>query len=154
MLGDCVLCVQGDNPRERALDMMMGGRLEANVEEDLFKVSRAHCVALSSCPAPQEMMPPAFMSKEPADMTEEEIKLAREFEVREAAFLEEREKLRKSLEAELRKLQASISQSMEQFDDRLTKLFRLKIQTEMAVHQVWLLCATDCVLAAGDYRRS
>lgn len=28
----------GDNPRERALDMMMGGRLEANVEEDLFKV--------------------------------------------------------------------------------------------------------------------
>ena len=29
---------QGDNPRERALDMMMGGRLEANVEEDLFKV--------------------------------------------------------------------------------------------------------------------
>jgi len=29
----------GDNPRERALDMMMGGRLEANVEEDLFKVS-------------------------------------------------------------------------------------------------------------------
>ena len=30
----------GDNPRERALDMMMGGRLEANVEEDLFKVSQ------------------------------------------------------------------------------------------------------------------
>lgn len=29
--------LQGDNPRERALDMMMGGRLEANVEEDLFK---------------------------------------------------------------------------------------------------------------------
>ena len=29
----------GDNPRERALMMMMGGRLEANVEEDLFKVS-------------------------------------------------------------------------------------------------------------------
>ena len=28
----------GDNPRERALDMMMGGRLEVNVEEDLFKV--------------------------------------------------------------------------------------------------------------------
>ena len=31
----------GDNPRERALDMMMGGRLEANVEEDLFKVHTA-----------------------------------------------------------------------------------------------------------------
>ena len=33
----------GDNPRERALDMMMGGRLEVNVEEDLFKVSRIYC---------------------------------------------------------------------------------------------------------------
>ena len=33
------LASMGDNPRERALDMMMGGRLEANVEEDLFKVS-------------------------------------------------------------------------------------------------------------------
>ena len=32
------LAAMGDNPRERALDMMMGGRLEANVEEDLFKV--------------------------------------------------------------------------------------------------------------------
>lgn len=35
------LAEMGDNPRERALDMMMGGRLEANVEEDLFKV---HCM--------------------------------------------------------------------------------------------------------------
>ncbi len=34
------LAAMGDNPRERALDMMMGGRLEANVEEDLFKVDQ------------------------------------------------------------------------------------------------------------------
>lgn len=33
----------GDNPRERALDMMMGGRLEANIEEDLFKVKKEPC---------------------------------------------------------------------------------------------------------------
>ena len=32
------LVEMGDNPRDRALDMMMGGRLEANFEEDLFKV--------------------------------------------------------------------------------------------------------------------
>lgn len=37
------LAEMGDNARERALDMMMGGRLEANVEEDLFKV---HCMGL------------------------------------------------------------------------------------------------------------
>ena len=36
------LAEKGDNPRERALDMMMGGRLEANVEEDLFKVLKLY----------------------------------------------------------------------------------------------------------------
>lgn len=35
------------------------------------------------------------MNKEPAEMTEDEIRLAREFEKKEAAFLEEREKLKK-----------------------------------------------------------
>ena len=32
------LVSMGDNSRERALDMMMRGRLEADMEEDLFKV--------------------------------------------------------------------------------------------------------------------
>ena len=35
------------------------------------------------------------MSKDPTEMTEEEIRLAREFGKKEAAFLEEREKLKK-----------------------------------------------------------
>ncbi len=76
------------------------------------------------------------MQKDPTEMSEEEIRQSREFERKEEAFLEEREKLKKALEAELRKLQSSILQSMEQFDDRLGKLFQLKIRTEMAVHQV------------------
>lgn len=68
-------------------------------------------------------------------MSEEEIRMAREFEKKEEAFLEEREKLKKALEAELRKLQASITQGMEQFDERLQKLFQLKIRTQMVIHQ-------------------
>ena len=68
-------------------------------------------------------------------MSEDEIRLAREFEKKEEAFLEEREKLKKALEAELRKLQATITQGMEQFDERLHKLFELKIKTETAIHQ-------------------
>lgn len=68
-------------------------------------------------------------------MTEDEIRLAREFEKKEEAFLEEREKLKKALEAELRKLQATITQGMEQFDERLQRLFELKIKTEAAIHQ-------------------
>ena len=75
------------------------------------------------------------MNKDPPEMSEEEIRLAREFEKKEEAFLEEREKLKKALEAELRKLQASITQGMEQFDERLQKLFQLKIRTQMVIHQ-------------------
>lgn len=74
------------------------------------------------------------MLKDPAEMSEEEIRMAREFDKKEEAFLEEREKLKKALEAELRKLQASIVQGMEQFDERLQKLFQLKIRTRMATH--------------------
>lgn len=113
------LAEMGDKPRERALDMMMGGRLEANVEEDLFK----------------DMPRPEFMLKDPVEMTEEEIRMARDFEKKEEAFLEEREKMKKALEAELRKLQSSILQAMEQFNERLHKLFRLKIKTEMSIQQ-------------------
>ena len=91
----------------------------------------------------QDLPRPDFMQKEPSEMTEEEIRMAKDFEKKEEAFLEEREKLKKALEAELKKLQGSILHSMEQFDERLAKLFQLKIKTEMAVHQV---CYTVNVL--------
>lgn len=81
------------------------------------------------------MTKPDFMSKDPSELTEEEIILVRDFQKKEEAFLEERERLKKSLEAELRKLQAGILQGMEQCDERLLKLFQLKIRTEMAIHQ-------------------
>ena len=76
------------------------------------------------------------MLKDPAERTEEEIRAVMEFEKKEAAFLEEREKMKKALEGELRKLQSTISQAMDKFDERLHKLFQLKINTEMAMHQV------------------
>ena len=76
------------------------------------------------------------MQKDPAERTEEEIRAALEFEKKEAAFLEEREKLKKALEGELRKLQSSIAHAMDSFDERLHKLFDLKINTEMVMHQV------------------
>ena len=75
------------------------------------------------------------MSKDPAEMSEDEIRMTREFDKKEEAFLEEREKLKKALEAELRKLQSSITQGMDTFDERLQKLFQLKIRTQMVVHE-------------------
>lgn len=84
------------------------------------------------------------MLKEPAERTEDEIRAALEFEKKELAFLEEREKMKKALEGELRKLQSNISQAMENFNDRLRKLFDLKISTEMAIHQVYSVYMHVC----------
>ena len=81
------------------------------------------------------MAKPEIMSKDPSELTEEEIIQVRDFQKKEEAFLEERERLKKSLEAEFHKLQAGIVQGMEQFDERVLKLFQLKIRTEMAIHQ-------------------
>ena len=85
-------------------------------------------------------------------MSEEEIRMARDFEKKETEFLEEREKLKKALEAELRKLQVSIVQGMEQFNERLLKLFQLKIKTEMAIHQqeLMMLCLTRALLSEEE----
>ena len=92
------------------------------------------------------------MSKDPTELTEEEIRMAREFEKKEAAFLEEREKLKKvlccsvsqnttvyfsqALEAEMKKLQEGIQLAMATFDERVMKLFQHKVKTELVVQQV------------------
>lgn len=85
-------------------------------------------------------------------MSEDEIRMVRDFEKKETEFLEEREKLKKALEAELRKLQASIDQGMEQFDERLLKLFQLKIKTDMTIHQqeLMMLFLTRTILSEEE----
>ena len=58
---------KADNARERALETMMAGRLETNLEEELKK----------------ELVKPEFMSKPEGEWTEEEQKAAKEFEKKE-----------------------------------------------------------------------
>nr|XP_034327595.1 cilia- and flagella-associated protein 43 isoform X6 [Crassostrea gigas] len=111
---------QGDNARERGLDMMMGGVLEIKKEDELKK----------------DIPKPLFMStKEPTDWSEDEQKLAKEYEKKVKDLQEEREKYRKQLETELRKLQSIIQESMQGFDDNLTQLFMKKIKIMMVIYQ-------------------
>ncbi|XP_078310806.1 cilia- and flagella-associated protein 43-like isoform X4 [Crassostrea virginica] len=111
---------RGDNARERGLDMMMGGVLEIKKEDELKK----------------DVPKPLFMStKEPNDWTEDEQKLAKEYEKKVKDLQEEREKYRKQLETELRKLQGMIQDSMQGFDDTLTQLFMKKIKIMMVIYQ-------------------
>ncbi|XP_052100384.1 cilia- and flagella-associated protein 43-like isoform X4 [Mytilus californianus] len=111
---------KGDNARERGLGMMMGGVLEIKKEDELKK----------DIPKPQFMQ-----TKEQKDWTEDEKRLAAEFEQKVKDLNEEREKYRKQLETELRKLQSIIQDSMGGFDDMLTQVFMKKIKVMMVVYQ-------------------
>ncbi|XP_076982056.1 cilia- and flagella-associated protein 43 isoform X2 [Tamandua tetradactyla] len=105
--------------RRRALMDMMGGVLEVKKEDILRMV------------IPQ----PAFMAKSDALWSEEERKQFREYEKKVKELNEERDKYRKSLEAELKKLQNSIQESTQNFDEYLKRLFDRRVKAEMVVNQ-------------------
>ncbi|KAL5017485.1 hypothetical protein ScPMuIL_007074 [Solemya velum] len=110
----------GDNARERALDDMMGGLLEIKKEDELKK----------------DVPKPAYiMSKPQEEWTEDEIKIVKDYEKRVKDLQEEREKYRKQLETELRKLQGVIQEAMTGFDDALNVLFLRKIKVMMVIYQ-------------------
>ncbi|XP_070608857.1 cilia- and flagella-associated protein 43 isoform X2 [Erythrolamprus reginae] len=113
------LAAQGDNARERGLMDMMNGVLEIK-KEDILKM---------------EIPPPPFVSKEEALWNEEEKKIYKEYEKKVKELNEEREKHRKILETELKKLQGSIQESTQGFDEILNRLFDKKVHCEMVIYQ-------------------
>ncbi|EPQ15158.1 WD repeat-containing protein 96 [Myotis brandtii] len=110
---------QANDTRHRALMDMMGGVLEVKKEDILRMV------------IPQ----PAFMAKPDAIWTEEERKQFKDYEKKVRELNEERDKYRKSLEAELRKLQNSIQESTQNFDEYLKRLFERRVKAEMVINQ-------------------
>ncbi|XP_059955887.1 cilia- and flagella-associated protein 43 isoform X1 [Mesoplodon densirostris] len=114
-----VLLSQGPNTRRRALMDMMGGVLEVKKEDILRMV----------------IPPPAFMSKPDALWSEEERKQFKEYEKKVKELNEERDKYRKSLETEMKKLQNSIQESTQNFDEHLKRLFERRVRAEMVVSQ-------------------
>ncbi|KAF6107961.1 cilia and flagella associated protein 43 [Phyllostomus discolor] len=110
---------QASETRHRALMDMMGGVLEVKKEDILRMV------------IPQ----PAFMAKPDTVWTEEERRQFRDYEKKVKELNEERDKYRKSLEAELKKLQNSIHETTQNFDEHLKKLFERRVKAEMVVNQ-------------------
>ncbi|XP_044096388.1 cilia- and flagella-associated protein 43 [Neovison vison] len=113
------LQTRGPNTRRRALMDMMGGVLEVKKEDILRMV------------IPQ----PAFMAKPDALWSEEERKQFKDYEKKVRELNEERDKYRKSLEAEMKKLQNSIQESTQNFDEHLKRLFERRVKAEMVVNQ-------------------
>ncbi|XP_023282389.1 cilia- and flagella-associated protein 43 [Seriola lalandi dorsalis] len=114
------LAAKGDSCRDRALDDMMDGVLEVK-KEDILKM---------------EIPPPEFVLTKPdIHWSEEEKKVYKEYEKKTKDLSEEKEKYKKTLETEMKKLQASTKDATIKFDESLTKLFEKKVKYEMAIHQ-------------------
>uniref|UniRef100_A0A8C6TSJ9 Uncharacterized protein n=1 Tax=Neogobius melanostomus TaxID=47308 RepID=A0A8C6TSJ9_9GOBI len=117
----CVLFMQTDNARERALDNMMDGVLEVK-KEYVLKM---------------EIPTPEFVLTKPeSQWSEEEKKMYKEYERKSKELNEEKEKYRKVMEAEMKKLQTATMEATEKFDETIAKLFERKMKCEMAVNQV------------------
>ncbi|KAG2463071.1 CFA43 protein, partial [Polypterus senegalus] len=83
----------------------------------------------------KEIPRPEFASQPEDHWTEDERKQFKEYEKKVKELAEEREKYRKILEAEMKKLQGSIKDTTQAFDDTLAKLFEKKVKCEMMVYQ-------------------
>ncbi|XP_051883623.1 cilia- and flagella-associated protein 43 [Pristis pectinata] len=114
-----ILAAKANNWRERALNDMMGGVLEAK-KSDILKL---------------ELPVPYFMNLPEYEWNEEQIKQAKEYTIKEQVLSEEKDKYKKTLESELRKLQAAITETTHGFDDIINKLFEKKVRTEMIIYQ-------------------
>ncbi|XP_061492058.1 cilia- and flagella-associated protein 43 [Rhineura floridana] len=113
------LAAQEDNARERGLLDMMNGVLEIK-KEDILKM---------------EIPPPPFAFKQEALWNEDEKKIYKEYEKKVKELNEEKEKHRKILETELRKLQSSVQETTQTFDEIVLRLFEKKVNSEMVIYQ-------------------
>jgi hypothetical protein len=75
------------------------------------------------------------MNKPLDDMTEEERMKLREFEAKEQKLKEEKEKIKKNLELELKKLRNDIQEICTKFDERLFILFRRRLEYEYRIYE-------------------
>ncbi|XP_074089862.1 cilia- and flagella-associated protein 43-like isoform X4 [Macrotis lagotis] len=114
------LLAMRDDSRRQALKEMMNGVLEVK-KEDILKMV-----------IPQ----PSFMShKIPEIWNEEERRQAKDYEKKLKELTDEKEKYKKSLDAELRKIQGSIQEMTQTFDNNLRNLFERKVEAEMVINQ-------------------
>ncbi|KAL3971951.1 peroxiredoxin 1 [Sarotherodon galilaeus] len=114
------LAAQADDSRERALDDMMDGVLEVK-KEDILKM---------------EIPPPEFVLTKPdIRWSEEEKKAFKEYEKKAKELSEEKEKYKKLLEIEIKKLHQSTKEATERFDENLAKLLEKKVNCTVAIYQ-------------------
>ncbi|XP_054281216.1 cilia- and flagella-associated protein 43 [Macrosteles quadrilineatus] len=115
-----------DNFRELALIDMMDGMLEVRWEDQLKK----------EIPKPK-----CLLEKKPEDYSEVDLKAIKDYEEKCRVLASERERYRKMLEIEYKKVENTIQESLARFDSSLFELFqrRLKVDAAMNHEQLKIL---------------
>ncbi|GBG63357.1 hypothetical protein CBR_g37714 [Chara braunii] len=112
---------QAGNMAERALKDMMDGMLTMRQDED----------ALDS-----KLERPEWMNGDRRKMTDEQLKLLKEFEAKEKVIKEEKQRRRKGLEMEYRKLKSDAQELITSFDDALTALYHERLKVEAIIYAI------------------
>ena len=108
-----------DNPRERGVQDMMGGRLEDSAEEDVWI----------------DLPRPGFLdSVHREEWTDDQKSQAEQYAAAVKDLEARREVRRKTLEAELATLREANAATRTAFDQRLTELFDRRIRAELTVY--------------------
>ncbi|KAJ7513965.1 hypothetical protein O6H91_23G021000 [Diphasiastrum complanatum] len=112
---------QGGNGPERALQDMMGGKLEQKEEEVVIET---------------QLEKPTWMSGNPKNFTKEQLKEIKEFEGKIKAQKEEKEKKVRAQEAEQRKLKSDIQDLMTMFDKSVMDLYNMRLMEEVECNEI------------------
>ncbi|KAI6661537.1 Cilia- and flagella-associated protein 43 [Oopsacas minuta] len=113
------LAEMGDKWRERGLDMMMGGKLEIDTEDELFR----------------DLVEPEFLDN-PALSADPELQARKqEWQLHVEQVKEERDKHKRALEAEMSKLEQAMVDGCQRVDDKIQQLYRAKISADKVVYQ-------------------
>lgn len=108
-----------DDAGLRAIKDMMNGTLEEKKET----------------PLDEKLELEEWMTKPLDEMTEEERSRLKEFEVKRQRLEEEKEKIRKNLESDLKKLRQEIIEICFRFDDHVLTLFRRKLEYDYRIYE-------------------
>eukprot|EP00163_Fabomonas_tropica_P014758 TRINITY_DN2681_c0_g1_i3.p1 TRINITY_DN2681_c0_g1~~TRINITY_DN2681_c0_g1_i3.p1 ORF type:complete len:1349 (-),score=493.19 TRINITY_DN2681_c0_g1_i3:86-4132(-) len=109
-----------DDSAERALRQMMGGKLQESKDDRALE---------------EDLVKPEWMeTTAPEDLTDEQKKAIKEFEEEVEKRALEKEKHRKALETELKKLKTQIAEIQEAFDARLAQQLELRNEHDTRIY--------------------
>jgi WD40 repeat protein len=132
--------LNADDSKKKALIQMMNGTIE-NKKNNLSLLS-------------EKLVREEWMDRLTVnEMTEDQRQKLKEFEEKDKKSTEEREKLKKILEGELKKLQGEVSEYCKGFDNKVRELFLLRLDTDYEIYQMELMMARLSLSILSDEKR-